>query len=365
MSSEGIKSVELLQIKTPLGCAHFWVGLIPPIISPRKMRTAAKVGCSLAAGVLLVAVLAVLVILLVAVFTPHRCFLDVLNAQISKRCKFSPFYAASDQRWGLPAPNEVVPGLAALDQNYETIRGEMMAAIFGAQPAGDQVSTPMHLPPMHEVYNNIFMYKGSEAPRTGPMQSLSRRFSSLIYGKDTDIFDKIGSQDWRTYNLMLFHHPVPGNAERCPRTLELLQSVPGIQSALFSVIAPGAYIPPHSDPAKGVIRYHLALRVPKPVRRADGSEERRCYIEVDCDHGRGCPKSDESHRYRWEEGKSVVFDDVFPHWVVNDTDEIRVILFVDILRPDMKGGARVLQEMANMANYYHPGVRRLIRASKV
>jgi len=35
----------------------------------------------------------------------------------------------------------------------------------------------------------------------------------------------------------------------------------------------------------------------------------------------------------WEPGKSLMFDDVFNHEVWNDTDETRVILFVDVERP--------------------------------
>ena len=35
----------------------------------------------------------------------------------------------------------------------------------------------------------------------------------------------------------------------------------------------------------------------------------------------------------WEEGKSMIFDDTFNHEVWNDTDETRVVLFVDVLRP--------------------------------
>ena len=35
----------------------------------------------------------------------------------------------------------------------------------------------------------------------------------------------------------------------------------------------------------------------------------------------------------WEEGKSLVFDDTFVHAAWNDTDETRVVLFVDFVRP--------------------------------
>jgi beta-hydroxylase len=35
----------------------------------------------------------------------------------------------------------------------------------------------------------------------------------------------------------------------------------------------------------------------------------------------------------WEEGKSLVFDDTFEHTAWNETDETRVVLFVDVVRP--------------------------------
>ncbi len=38
----------------------------------------------------------------------------------------------------------------------------------------------------------------------------------------------------------------------------------------------------------------------------------------------------------WHHGKSLIFDDTFNHEVWNDTDETRVVLFVDVLR-DLPG----------------------------
>jgi beta-hydroxylase len=35
----------------------------------------------------------------------------------------------------------------------------------------------------------------------------------------------------------------------------------------------------------------------------------------------------------WEEGRSLVFDDVFEHEAWNDADGTRVVLFVDFVRP--------------------------------
>ena len=38
-------------------------------------------------------------------------------------------------------------------------------------------------------------------------------------------------------------------------------------------------------------------------------------------------------RRLWQEGRSLVFDDTWPHQVANETDEIRVVLFLDFARP--------------------------------
>lgn len=35
----------------------------------------------------------------------------------------------------------------------------------------------------------------------------------------------------------------------------------------------------------------------------------------------------------WQEGKGLIFDDSFPHEVWNDTDGVRVVLFITFDRP--------------------------------
>jgi beta-hydroxylase len=38
--------------------------------------------------------------------------------------------------------------------------------------------------------------------------------------------------------------------------------------------------------------------------------------------------------FSWEEGRTVVFDDMYPHEVWNESDEDRVILLLHIKRPE-------------------------------
>ena len=118
---------------------------------------------------------------------------------------------------------------------------------------------------------------------------------------------------WRTHFFYIFGTRIAANCERCPRTAELLTRVPGLGNAMFSILLPGKQIPPHRGPYKGLLRYHLALRVPAPGER--------CWIDVN------------GERRHWHEGQSLVFDDSFTHSAANLTDALRVVLFLDFARP--------------------------------
>ena len=271
----------------------------------------------------------VLTFVLLLATSPYDSFLDRLNANIRSTTEFKPFYAGIE---GLPTTSEYIPDLKYIEDEWKGVRDEMYSIMNN------------DIPTMHDTYNNIFLYKGSGASKNTSLESyIHRKVANAIYGDDVDTFDKIGSDKWRTYNLILFNRDVPANTKKCPLTTKLLKKIPGMQSALFSFMRPGAYVPPHNDPAKGVIRYHLALKVPK--------NRDKCFINVD------------GRNYHWEEGKGVLFDDVYDHWVRNDSDETRVILFVDILRP-LEGKAKFYQNLANYINSTNAGVTRLIEESE-
>jgi ornithine lipid ester-linked acyl 2-hydroxylase len=129
---------------------------------------------------------------------------------------------------------------------------------------------------------------------------------------------------WKTYFFFGYGVEFDKSIARCPETARLLRQIPGMTSAMFSILSPGKRIPPHRGPYSGVLRYHLALMVPEPAER--------CGIRVG------------NEVRHWTEGRSLVFDDVFEHEVWNDTDRVRVVLFVDFKRP-LRGFARVLNDL--------------------
>ena len=118
---------------------------------------------------------------------------------------------------------------------------------------------------------------------------------------------------WKTFFFFAYGLRSEENLRRCPGTARLLDNIPGVKTAFFSILSGRTHIPAHCGPYKGVIRYHLGLIVPQA--------KQACRIRVG-----------DTIAY-WDEGKSLFFDDTFSHEVWNDTDSIRVVLFLDILRP--------------------------------
>lgn len=118
---------------------------------------------------------------------------------------------------------------------------------------------------------------------------------------------------WKTYFFTGYGLRFDGNCARCPRTTELIERIPGLTTAFFSILGPGKRLPEHRGPYKGVIRYHLGLKIP--------ASREACGIRVG------------GQTAHWEEGRSLFFDDTYPHSAWNETTEDRVVLFVDVVRP--------------------------------
>lgn len=118
---------------------------------------------------------------------------------------------------------------------------------------------------------------------------------------------------WRSFFLWGYGYRNEENCARCPKTAAAVAGIPGLNSAFFSILAPGAHIPRHRGVTKAILTAHLGLVVPTP-RRA-------CRMQVD------------RQMLHWAEGRMLVFDDTFHHEVWNDTDAHRVILLIQFRRP--------------------------------
>ena len=123
---------------------------------------------------------------------------------------------------------------------------------------------------------------------------------------------------WKTFVFVGFGEPSELNRELCPETAKALDRIPRLQTAFFSVLAPGKHVPRHRGVTKGLVRCHLPLRVPKDAEK--------CVMDVG------------DVRCVWKEGVPLFFDDTYPHEVWNETEEERAVLLFDFERPMRRGG---------------------------
>jgi aspartate beta-hydroxylase len=88
---------------------------------------------------------------------------------------------------------------------------------------------------------------------------------------------------------------------------------------LFSLLRPGAHIPPHNGYTNARLICHLPLIVPGNCALRVGNETRS-----------------------WREGELMVFDDSIEHEAWNNSGELRAILLFDIWRPELTADERTL-----------------------
>ena len=178
----------------------------------------------------------------------------------------------------------IVPGLDKIKENYPVIRSEAKAlldtGVFQRRPAADEPG-----------YNT---------------------------------FEKGG---WRLYPLKWYAKECRHTAkEMCPRTCAIMDSVPTIRAAMFTVLPPGARLGRHHDPIASSLRYHLGLVTPN---------SEKCALTLD------------GIQYPWRDGEELLFDQTYLHSAVNQTETPRVILFCDVEKTPLVGPVKRFADAVN------------------
>ncbi|TMH75433.1 MAG: tetratricopeptide repeat protein [Betaproteobacteria bacterium] len=133
----------------------------------------------------------------------------------------------------------------------------------------------------------------------------------------------LNNPEWSAFYLSKNGAIVPENAARCPKTLSALADVPLARvpgrspSILFSLLRPGARIPPHTGEVNTRLICHLPLIVPDNCSFRVGNDTRAPV-----------------------EGNAWVFDDTIEHEAWNGSDRTRVILLFEIWRPELTAAER-------------------------
>src|SRR6266568_402737 len=140
-----------------------------------------------------------------------------------------------------------------------------------------------------------------------------------------ELMGMLNNPEWGAFYLWKNGVIVPENAARCPKTLSALADVPLARvrnrspSILFSLLRPGARIPPHTGEVNTRLICHLPLIVPDKCSFRVGNDTRALV-----------------------EGSAWVFDDTIEHEAWNGSDRTRVILLFEVWRPELSVEERAL-----------------------
>lgn len=140
------------------------------------------------------------------------------------------------------------------------------------------------------------------------------------------------STGWRQIELRIYGVDYPRRIKLFPKTMAVIDRIEGASTVYFSVLSPHSRIQAHVGDTDAFYRVHLGLKIPAPLPD--------CGIEV------------AGGRRSWQEGKCVAFNDIFCHAAWNETDEERIVLIVDILRPEFRDRAIQVNAGVRAALYY-------------
>lgn len=145
------------------------------------------------------------------------------------------------------------------------------------------------------------------------------------------------SRRWSAYFLWNQGRKEESHFARCPRTAQMLSSVPQVDipgrgpTAFFSILEAHTKIPAHTGVTNTRVTVHLPLIVPPGCGFRVGGEVRE-----------------------WKVGTAWVFDDTIEHEAWNDSDAPRAVLIFDVWNPELTPLERDLVRETTLAmTQYH------------
>jgi aspartyl/asparaginyl beta-hydroxylase (cupin superfamily) len=133
------------------------------------------------------------------------------------------------------------------------------------------------------------------------------------------------SLDWSACHLWRFGVKDDAICAHFPETAKAMEALPLAQmpnrapTVFFSILRPGAHIPPHTGVSNTRAIVHLPLIVPPGCAFRVGGETRQ-----------------------WVEGQAFVFDDTIEHEAWNNSDQLRAVLIFDTWNPHLTEVERAL-----------------------
>ena len=228
-----------------------------------------------------------------------------------------PFWTAppkSHNRVAIAYGDPVLTAIAQhLEANYEIIREEYMRGVVGIGKNNETAGKPLE-----SDYD--IKASGGEHAATSLHVGTWDWHSFLSGGVTQPRFETIFPQTAAI--LRLLRTPQYGCSLFDTLDKSHDSSTNPFAYCFFSTLQGKSHIKPHSGPMNLRLRIHLPLIVPKNVT------PNACGIRV----------GDQIRS--WEEGKVLMFDDSYEHEVWNETEQVRVLLLIDLWHPDVTRSER-------------------------
>ena len=121
---------------------------------------------------------------------------------------------------------------------------------------------------------------------------------------------------WSSYTFLFWQ--IRARKERlggkCPTLTGYLKHVPGLVSFSLSRLSPHTTVEPHRGDTNAVMRCHLGIEIPAGLPE--------CGLQAG------------TQQQAWDEGKWLFFNDAFKHSAWNNTDKRRIVIIMDVIRPE-------------------------------
>ena len=187
-------------------------------------------------------------------------------------------------------------------------------------------------PEIRAELQSLLERQASEATRFAPYVEKAGREGENVSHPLLD------NPDWSAFYLIKQGERQDENIALCPQTMAAIDAIgedarpAPAQSVLFSLLKPGASIPPHHGQFNTRLICHLPIILPGQCGFRVGNETRE-----------------------WKDGEVFIFDDTIEHEAWNHSDAPRYVLIFEVWRPELNARQRhLITELYSMAGAANP-----------
>lgn len=171
---------------------------------------------------------------------------------------------------------------------------------------------------VNKEFNNNLLLEKNFSTYNKELHNYMNKYSVIDCIHDNVPAFMIGKSEencWRVLHIKTIGEFKDDFKDVCPELYKILNEK-RVYNAFLSILDPNVNIPIHVGYSKMFLRYHLGIEIPS-------FNGKKPFIVCG------------NEKYEWSEGKGIIFDDIYPHYVENPTPKRRIVLYIDLIREDL------------------------------